>query len=195
MARGPIISEADKAKAVAMRRGGATLQEIATRLGCTVAPISRILAAAEKAGEKLPAAKTGRLRTSAKAGETGTSDHSTRVRQPRQRGAQREHGADPTDPDSSLADLRADLAEIAEARRDLFAQADLSAGTGDLRLYRDLAELELALGEKLRKATPPEPPNPEADPLFAAAKQRLIAKAMRIVAREQGGDVGGEVPG
>ena len=164
------LSESQRARMVELRRQGWTLERLSGEIGVNRATIGRYLRRAEEAGERLPHARTGRPRKAA-----------PRVGRP-----------PTTSGDERLTALRAELAGMAGAADEVLAAirtkrlpelgrlADEAIEDRNLILYRDAVRLEIEIAERIIMAAPAAPPDPEADPRYEPARERLLAKMRQL---------------
>ncbi len=184
----PKLSKADIARAVALKRKGQTLKQIAKALGCSISLVSIRLREAEAAGAHVPAARTGRPRKRPTKGTKGQP----RARRKRGKKAppappeddpefgklfRRDCSKLPDGPTDALDELRSKrLPEIAKMLR--WAIAD-----GDLVRTRDLFKLEIEFIERINGAAPPDELKPEDDPANRRARDAVRARIVEATKR------------
>jgi hypothetical protein len=96
-----------------------------------------------------------------------------------------------TDVDAAVAALAADLdvmpLELVTRRlQEVTAFADELREAGNVIAYRDLVRLEADIAARIEAMRPPPIPDPELDPANLAARDELVARIDRLIAKAEG---------
>jgi len=170
MKNGQQLTKTQKKQAIALRKRGISQARIAAAVGTSTATISRFLARARDAGERLPAARTGRPRRRREAPPPS-------VAAPERLAELREQVA-ALDPPALLEAARADylpaLGRIARRALD----------DDNVVVARDAIRLELEIAERLIASMPPPPVDPKDDPRNTAARD-FVRNKLQQVARSR----------